>query len=130
MNTFAELAASRRAWIDNILQPWCVQVERRQLLLAHEEWNDIAGRVAPEDTLWTWAWSRFPDLVHDGLAGVNETRQVKVTLNSGDSYTGFPDGRKSERGQLVLISSSDTGFAEHGPWSIDDIAEITVAKQL
>ena len=125
MKTFADLAASRRSWIADVLQPWCVQADRRQLLLAFEEWNDIAGRVDENATLWSWAWSRFPDLVHDGLAGINETREVEVTLATNETARGFPDNRKSEKGQLVLIATgADGNLIEHGPWSIDDIRSV------
>src|SRR5687767_6788549 len=80
MKTFAELAASRREWIDAVLRPWCVQASRRDLVLAEMDWGDIAGRVDAEATLWTWAWGRFPELVHEGLSGVSETREVRVQL--------------------------------------------------
>ena len=84
---------------------------------------DIAGKVDENATLWTWAWSRFPDLVYEGLSGVNETREVTVTLNSGETATGFPDARQSTMGQLVLVSS-DLRQPQIGPFSIDDIARV------
>lgn len=121
--TFSVLVESRKQWIDNVLQPWCVAAKRIDLRLAAEEWNDIAGRVDPDATLWTWAWSRFPDLVHEGLPGVNETNEVRVTLKDGTTGTGFPDGRQTENGALVLVSPiPDSGH--YGPWSIDDIVSV------
>ena len=124
MSTFEDLAASRREWIDEVLKPWCRQAPRSGLLKAESEWEDIAGKVDPEVTLWTWAWSRFPDLVHDEMAGVNETREVRVKLANGNSASGYPDGRQSRRGQLVLLGSNERDRADHGPWSIDEIAGV------
>lgn len=123
MTTFDELITSRKRWIDEVLQPWCRQASRKDLMRAAMEWGDIAGRVDENATLWTWAWSRFPALVHEGLAGVNETRAVQVTLKSGESFSGFPDARESTHGQLVLISISG-GSESLGPFSIDDIADV------
>ncbi|MCA9080733.1 MAG: hypothetical protein KDA58_09255, partial [Planctomycetaceae bacterium] len=60
MPTFDELVASRRAWNETVLKPWCQSASRKELRLAAQEWLDIAGRAAPEFTLWPWAWSRFP----------------------------------------------------------------------
>ena len=97
-NTFKQLVASRREWIDNTLRPWCEAAKLHELRQAEQEWTDIAGRADPDTTLWTWAWQRFPELVHEGLPGVNETLQVRVTLNDGRSFIGFPDGRRSKRG--------------------------------
>ncbi|MEX0703672.1 MAG: hypothetical protein WD069_16365, partial [Planctomycetales bacterium] len=116
--SFAELAASRREWIDRVLRPWCARAARRDLLQAEQEWQDIAGRVDPQATLWTWAWGRFPDLVHEGIAGVDETAAVRVRLRDGSSHEGYPDNRLSRAGRLVLLT--ETG--ESGPLSIDDIA--------
>jgi len=127
MITFEELAAARRDWIDTVLRPWCRTAARRELLKADQEWNDIAGRVDSEATLWTWAWSRFPDLVHDGLSGVNETLPVEVTLADGKRISGYPDGQRSKQGRLYLVPDSDS--ANHpeleGPWSIDEITAVT-----
>ena len=121
--SFSYLVESRKEWIANVLQPWSVAAKRVDLRLAAEEWNDIAGRVDPNATLWTWAWSRFPDLVHEGLPGVNETCEVRVTLKDGTTGTGFPDGRQTENGALVLVSPiPDSGH--YGPWSIDDIVSV------
>jgi hypothetical protein len=129
MNTFAELVASRKDWLADVLAPWCRGASRKDLRLAELEWNDIAGKVDPEKTLWFWAWSRFPSLVHEELAGIDETGQVTVSLKDGSQHTGYPDARNSEQGQLVLIGRDKTNprrTEEHGPFSIDDIA--TVAR--
>lgn len=127
MADFEQLVASRKEWIESVLRPWCVAAPLAELKKAEQEWTDIAGRPAPEATLWTWAWSRFPELVHEGLTGVNETRAVCVTLKSGIRFEGFPDGRRSERGQLWLIQVDEAAperLQEHGPLSIDQIETV------
>src|SRR5688572_22456133 len=91
MPDFDDLVASRKRWIAEVLEPWCRGASRKDLLRAAMEWGDIAGRVDENATLWTWAWGRFPDLVYEGLSGVNETREVQVTLKTGEMATGFPD---------------------------------------
>jgi hypothetical protein len=127
---FDQLAASRRAWIEDVLRPWCQQATRKDLLKAEQEWLDIAGNAAPEQTLWTWAWERFPTLVYDGLTGVNETQQVQIELINGESHSGFPEGRRSKRGELFLLLAGDmetasaNDLAEAGPFSLDDIAAV------
>ena len=120
MATFDELVTSRKAWIEEVLKPWCREASRKDLLRAAMDWGDIAGRVDADATLWTWAWSRFPELVHEGLSGVNETRPVVVTLSGGGKIRGFPDARLSTEGRLVLIPD-EAGSEPHGPVSIDDI---------
>ncbi len=121
--TFSELVASRREWISNVLVPWCHTAVRTQLRLAELEWTDIAGKVAPEKTLWFWAWSRFPELVHTELQGIDETFPVRVILKDGSEFIGHPDARESTEGSLVLIGKAETGKLESlGPYSIDDIA--------
>jgi hypothetical protein len=127
VNTFAELIASRREWIEQTLKPWCRAAPLKDLKRAELEWEDIAGKVDPKATLWTWAWSRFPDLVHEGLTGVDETHPVRVTLKNGDTHSGYPDNRKTEAGRLILISAELRGpgrGSEIGPISMDDIAQI------
>lgn len=120
MATFADLVASRKGWIAQDLIPWCRQASLVDLRRAEEEWLDIAGKVAPEFSLWLWAWSRFPVLYQEGLRGLNETYAVTVRLRSGESVTGFPDARRSNRGELVVAGSS----AEYGPYRIDDVVEV------
>jgi hypothetical protein len=130
MSDFDELVASRKEWIDNVLRPWCVKASLRDLKKADAEWADIAGRVDVEATLWTWAWSRFDDLVHEGLSGVSETYEVQVTFRDGSRRVGFPDARKSKRGQLVLVcqdggAERQAGAThESGPHSIDNVADV------
>ena len=127
MPTFADLVASRKAWLADVLQPWCRSAGRKDLLLAEQEWTDIAGKVDLEKTLWRWAWSRFPALVHQELAGIDETGEVTVTLQDGSRFTGYPDARNSGQGQLVLVGRDESNprrSAEIGPFSIDDIAMI------
>ena len=119
MLSYEELIASRKEWIEAVLRPWCREAKLTDLKRAAQEWQDIAGKVAPEMTLWTWAWERFPDLVHEGITGVNETSEVTVTLKDGRRVTGFPDGRKSVQGKLVLLSS-ESG-EEQGPFVIDEV---------
>jgi hypothetical protein len=122
MLSYEQLIASRKEWIETVLRPWCREAKLKDLKRAGQEWQDIAGKVAPEMTLWTWAWERFPALVHEGLTGVNETAEVTVTLKDGRRITGFPDGRKSVQGKLVLLSS-ESG-EEQGPFAIDEVESV------
>lgn len=123
--SFSELIESRKGWISSVLVPWCHTAMRSQLRLAEMEWTDIAGKVAPEKTLWFWAWSRFPELVHHELQGIDETFSVRVILKTGSEFIGHPDARESTQGSLVLIGKGETGKLERlGPYSIDDIALI------
>ena len=128
MTTFDELAASRRKWIAEVLKPWCQQAARKELKQAELEWDNLAGSVDAEATLWFWAWSRFPQLVHEGLSGVDESHEVTVTLQDGTSIVGFPDGRKSQQGMLVLLCAGTT--AQSGPHSIDEIATVKRSAQV
>jgi hypothetical protein len=117
VNSFADLIASRREWIEQTLKPWCRVAALKDLKRAELEWEDIAGKVDPKATLWTWAWGRFPSIVH----------AVRVTLKSGQVHLGYPDNRKSDGGRLVLLSTESTGpgrVAEIGPISIDDITQV------
>jgi hypothetical protein len=124
MPTFDELVASRKTWIADVLQPWCRAAPRKDLLLAEQDWVDIAGKVDPEMTLWRWAWSRFPDLVHESL-GIEETSEVEVRLRDGTVIRGFPDSRQSRRGMLALVTSNDQGrYREAGPYSLDDVSSV------
>ncbi len=120
MTTFAELAASRRAWLADVLIPWCRVASRADLLRADQEWTDIAGKIAPERSLWLWAWSRFPPLYVEGLGGLEESWAVTVELRDGTTLSGFPDHRLSERGRLVIQTSD----GPTDPISIDDIARV------
>jgi hypothetical protein len=127
VTSFADLIASRREWIEQTLKPWCRVAALKDLKRAELEWEDIAGKVDPKATLWTWAWGRFPSIVHEGLVGVDETHAVRVALKNGDAHVGYPDNRNSEGGRLILLSTESTGpgrVAEIGPISIDDIAQI------
>lgn len=126
MTTFDELAASRRAWIADVLQPWCRSAPLSELRKAADEWGDIAGRVDPDLTLWLWAWSRFPVLYEEGLTGLNETHEVVVCLRDGSEHRGYPDARQSERGMLVLLGRSESaGAIQLGPFTIDDVVSVT-----
>jgi hypothetical protein len=125
MTHFDRLVESRKRWIAEVLQPWCQAAPRADLRRAELEWTDIAGRADPQATLWTWAWGRFPDLVSEGLSGIEEAWPVRVTLKDGQSWTGYPDSRQSEQGQLVLIGDDPSAAsATLGPFSIDEIAEV------
>ena len=124
---FASLARSRRHWIDSELRTWCQRARRADLLLAEQEWVDIAGKADPVKTLWAWAWGRFPELVHDDL-GLDESHPVKLQLRNGDCHCGYPNARASERGQLILQGLRNSGSqGELGPFSID---EIQIAQRL
>lgn len=127
--TFEFLVASRREWLDAVLKPWCQSAPRAALRLAELEWNDIAGRVAPEKSLWAWAWSRFSDLVHPELNGIDESSAIMVTLKNSETFTGYPDSRRSRDGQLILvIRDPQTGrSSDAGPFSIDEITSVTRA---
>lgn len=91
-----------------MLRPWCRQAPLKELRKAEIEWFDIAGRADAQATLWTWAWERFPDIVHPDLAGVNETHEVIVECHDGNRHRGFPDNRASRRGQLTLVPADAT----------------------
>src|SRR6476660_3160488 len=117
MTTFSDLVASRRAWLHDVLIPWCRVASRPDLLRAEPEWTDIAGKIAPERSLWLWAWSRFPALHVEGLGGLEESWPVRVQLRDGAAFTGYPDNRASERGRLVILT--DSGPTE--PIAVDEI---------
>jgi len=130
MQSFSELVASRKSWIVNELVPWCTRAAFKDLKLAELEWGDIAGKVDPEKSLWFWAWSRFPALVHPELMGIDETREVQVRLHDGRVARGFPDARQSRQGQLVLVArdrANPKREDRHGPFSIDEISAIELA---
>ncbi len=126
--TFSQLVALRKAWIEQELKPWCTAARLADLKMAELEWPDIAGKVAPDATLWAWAWSRFPALVHPELGQIDETREVVVMLHDGRRVVGFPDARQSRQGTLVVFSRQAGAlprYADAGPFVIDDIAQIT-----
>lgn len=124
MHTFADLVASRKAWIETELKPWCAQAALRDLRQAEQAWPDIAGKVDPEKTLWFWAWSRFPDLVNADLQAIDEAQHLQITLRDGRTLVGFPDARQSERGELVLVAADNANPRRHvelGPFPLDEI---------
>ena len=125
MADFDELVSSRKAWIAEVLQPWCRTATLAALKQAELEWLDIAGKVPAEKTLWPWAWSRFPDLVHEAL-GIEETTEVEVSLQDGRTVRGFPDSRASQQGQLILWGSDTPGAEprELGPFAIERITRV------
>ena len=126
MTSFDQLVESRKRWLADVLEPWCRTAARRDLRRAEIEWTDLAGKVDPQATLWTWAWGRFPVLVSEGISGVDETWPVTVTLKNGQTYTGYPDSRQTEHGLLVLMGTDAAGtIIPLGPFSIDDIASVT-----
>lgn len=128
--TFEALVNSRKAWIADVLKPWCLRASRAALRLAELEWNDIAGKVSPEKSLWAWAWGRFPDLVHPELNAMDESSEVTVTLKDGTSVVGYPDSRQSEQGQLVLVCRDpQTGkLNDAGPFTLEAIAHVVRVK--
>jgi hypothetical protein len=93
-------------------------------LQAEQEWTDLAGRVAPEFTLWLWAWERFECLTVEGLKGLDESYEVEVHLRTGVTWRGFPDARRSRRGMLVLQMSS----GESPALTIDDVVSVRHAS--
>ncbi len=129
MKSFEDLVAARKDWLQTILRPWCQLACRRDLLKAEPDWTDIAGKVDPDKTLWLWAWSRFPDLVHENL-GIEETSEVEVQLRDGRSILGFPDARDSQRGELILWAQDaiTQRSARCGPFSIDDVVSVSIAR--
>ena len=125
MNSFDELVIERKRWLNDVLKPWCLQARRAELLKAEQEWLDIAGKVPVDKTLWVWAWSRFPVLVHESL-GIEETREVRIELRDKSQIVGFPDSRESRGGNLFLWGrqSLQESPAQQGPDSIDDILSV------
>jgi hypothetical protein len=130
MEHFQQLAESRRQWIQDVLIPWCAVATLRDLREAEHDWNNIAGRVDPKATLWSWAWGRFPDLVHGSLPGVNETIEVAVTLSSGETVIGYPENTLTVGGQLILLGRSESGEMKPlGPFSIDNVVAAVATDQ-
>lgn len=123
--TFEQLAAARRDWIERVLRVWCQRATLKELRKAEQEWFDIAGRADANATLWTWAWERFPAIVHPDLPGVHETHEVKVILHDGTQISGYPDARQSLRGMLVLVGTdADGSMVTHHAVSIDQITQV------
>ena len=130
MSTFPELVASRQAWIADVLRPWCRQAALKELKLAELEWTNLAGKVDPEGTLWAWAWSRFPGLVNTELWKIDETHPIRVQLTNGQSFTGYPDGRRSQQGSLLLLCrdpDSPRRSKEAGPFRLDELTDVSRA---
>ena len=125
---FAALAASRREWIETVLRPWCRTADLRELRLAEGQWADLAGDVSVRETLWAWAWERFPVLCEPGLVPPAESREIRVRLVGGETVTGTPDGRRSVRGDLWLLARSTIGWVERGPFPLDKIARVEPAE--
>lgn len=123
---FVSLVVERQRWIADVLQPWCRQAARQDLLLAEQEWLNLAGKVEPEGTLWAWAWNRFPGLVNSQVWKMDETHPVTVQLQGGEERTGYPDARRSTRGMLLLVGRdlATQHTVEWGPFSLDDIATL------
>ena len=126
--SFAALAASRREWIEAVLKPWCRRASRRELRLAEGQWRDLAGDVTARETLWAWAWERFPALCEPGLTPPSESRAVRVALHDGTTHRGTPDGRRSVRGELVLVARTADGWEDRGPFPLDEIAGVEPAE--
>lgn len=124
LSAFLELSASRRAWIQEFLIPWCRTANVPSLLKAEMEWEDIAGRVDAQFSLWLWAWSRFPVLYADGLRGLEESYNVRATMIDGTQHIGYPDGRSSQRAMLVLVDRVDRKTVERGPLRLDQVQTV------
>lgn len=132
MHTFPDLIASRQAWIADVLRPWCQRAALKELKLAEQEWLNLAGKVDPEGTLWAWAWSRFPGLVNTELWKIDETHPIRVELASGQTLTGYPDGRQSQSGLLVLICrdpDSPRRSKQEGPFRLDELSTVSRAVE-
>lgn len=121
MKNFEQLVTSRREWIDKILIPWCKTATRRDLLLAEQEWTDLAGRPDPEMTLWRWAWQRFPHLSHPVQPTLDESQCVTVRCHDGREVTGYPEARMSQAGLLFLVTESGQTV---GPINLDDVSDV------
>jgi len=124
LTAFHELSASRRAWIQEYLIPWCRTANVPSLLKAEMEWGDIAGRIDAQFSLWLWAWSRFPVLYVDGLRGLDESFFVRVTMQDGTRHEGYPDSRATSRAMLVLVDREDGKTIERGPLRLDQVLSV------
>ena len=124
LSAFHELSRSRRAWIQEFLIPWCRTANVPSLLKAEMEWGDIAGRIDAQFSLWLWAWSRFPVLYVDGLRGLDESFLVRVTMQDGTQFEGYPDSRATSRALLVLVDREDGKTVERGPLRLDQVRSV------
>lgn len=124
ITAFHALSRSRRAWIQDVLIPWCRTANIPSLTKAEQEWGDIAGRVDPQFSLWLWAWSRYPVLYVEGLRGLDESAFVEVTLSDGTRHHGYPDSRASHRALLVLVDREHGTTVERGPFRLDQIIKV------
>lgn len=125
--TFAELVVSRQKWIEEVLKPWCLTAPWKELFQAEQDWPNIAGQVDAHTSLWTWAWGRFPALVHEDLPGIDETHLVSVTTRDGQTFVGYPDNRESRHGKLRLLCETTPSSGQHelsDAISIDDVAAV------
>lgn len=121
MPTFTELVESRKSWIREVLEPWCRKAPVAELRKAAAEWLDIAGKADAEATLWTWAWSRFPGLIYEGLSGINETVAVRVELTDGRVLEGYPNARAGQPWELTIITADGT---ESELVSLDEVVSV------
>ena len=124
LSAFQALSASRRAWIQEFLIPWCRTANVPSLLKAEMEWGDIAGRVDPQFSLWLWAWSRFPVLYVEGLRGLEESYLVRLTLLDSSHHEGYPDSRVSQWALLVLVDREDGKTVQRGPFRLDHVQAV------
>lgn len=129
VRTFSELVTSRKAWLGSVLRPWCEQAGYHDLQRAEGDWPNLAGKVDPQKTLWYWAWSRFPELVHAEISDIDETHALEIELKNGQTCTGYPDARESQHGKLAVLvmGKSESDPAERKTlkqFTIDEIAAI------
>ena len=128
--TYAELVQSRRTWLSHELEGWCRRATVAELQLAEVEWPDLAGRINPDVTLWRWAWSRFPGLVHAEL-GLDESRLVSLQLKDGRCFVGYPNSRRSQKNLLTIYGQADEQqpWEDHGPFSLDEIHSLRIKNE-
>jgi len=127
MPAFAELAVSRRRWIEDVLRPWCLTAPVAELRRAEQEWLDVAGRISPDYSLWMWAWSRFPGLVIADLWRIDEAVELQIELTAGRTVTGYADTRQSHQDQLVVLVTADRSSTTI---NLDDIKMLTVLRPI
>lgn len=131
MQTFVDLVTSRQKWIAEVLRPWCASADWKELQLAEQEWLNLAGKVEPEGTLWAWAWNRFPGLVNTQSWKIDETHPISIKLVNGQTFDGYPDGRRSLQGKLVLLCrdrAQPQKFVDAGPFRIDEIVSVATLE--